>query len=72
MAAPTGQPGLLRLLGTGEALLGSVAEARDAQGQQLDSRGGDRLMIIAGMSRKPELLAINMIMIIKHGHQLVA
>ena len=72
MAAPTRQPVLLRLLWTCKALLGSVIQARDPQGQQLDSRGGDRLMIIAGTSRKPQLLAVNMIMIIKHGHQLVA
>ena len=72
MTTPARQPSLLRLLRPGKPLLGSVVKARDAKSQQLDSRGHHRLVIINGARREPQLLAIDMIMIIKYRHQLVA
>ena len=72
MTTPAWQPGPLRLLRTGKPLLSSVVEARDPKGQQLDCCGGRRLMIIDGTSGKPQFLTVDMIMIIKHGHQFVA
>jgi hypothetical protein len=38
----------------------------------LDGRGGGSFMIICSTSSESQLLTVNMIMIIKHGHQLVA
>ena len=49
-----------------QPLLGSVVEARDSEGQQLDGRSGGRFMIICCTHSKAQLLPVDMIMIIEH------
>ena len=72
MTTPAWQPEPHRFLRAGKPLLSSVVEARDTEGQQLDCRGRRDLMVIHGTDCKPELLTVDVVMIVKHRHQLVA
>ena len=61
VTSPARQPHPLGLLRSSESLLSSVIQARNPKSEQLDRRGRSRLMIIGGTSRKPQLLAIDLV-----------
>ena len=72
MTSPFRQPLPLGLLRTGKPLLSSVVQAWNSKGEQLQGRSRRCLMIIDSTSGKPQLLTVDMIMIVEHRHQLVA
>jgi hypothetical protein len=72
VSAPPGEPSLLRLLRTGEALLGAVVQARDAQRERLDRCRRGCLMLVDRPAGEPQLLTEQVVVVVEDGQHLVA
>src|SRR5579884_2002029 len=66
--APAGDVDFLARLGTGERLLGSVVDARNAEAEKLHGDAGDYLMVAGGAEGEANLVTGDVVVIVKNAH----